>query len=468
MILVQSNQAKSAYKSLKASSQIVRNVFEVNVLTDDFLAHPYEERPLVQWRVKHSDLTNLLKEAKPNSNETEILLQRLLKSNGTVTALFDRLTAATDQAPHEDPAFTKERRWRLSAMISHQLQTMVKDASELYEFNQSKLEANQNRTGHAILLFIAFMLALKSLNLLTLHSAVFKPLKKLTQGVKMIAAGNLDHGVAVSGNDEIGALGNSFNRMTTNLKASYGKLQDEIHEREEAQRILNLKSEELARSNSELEHFAYVASHDLQEPLRNTTSCIKLLEKKYKGQLDANADTLINYAVESVYRMQGLIQDLLAYSRIGSKPPKLTTLNGSELVERAMDNLSVTLKETGAEVRYGDLPDVTCDPGQMTMVFQNLIGNAVKFRGSEPPRVTIEAAQSNGRVVFSVEDNGIGIEPEYLDKIFVIFERLHSRAEYPGTGIGLAVTKKIIERHGGTISVQSEPGRGSVFTFTLS
>jgi PAS domain S-box-containing protein len=225
---------------------------------------------------------------------------------------------------------------------------------------------------------------------------------------------------------------------------------------------------ELERSNAELEQFAYVASHDLQEPLRMVASYCQLLQRRYKGKLDQDADEFIGYAVEGAQRMQRLINDLLAYSRIGQKGTAFEPVVLSEVVEAALANLRIAVDEAGATVETGNSPTVRGNRTQLTQLFQNLIGNAIKFRRDEPPVVRIAAhPQHDGATHIVVEDNGMGIEPEYLDRVFLIFQRLHERGRYPGTGIGLAVAKKVVEHHGGRIWIESTPGQGSRFHLTL-
>jgi PAS domain S-box-containing protein len=238
----------------------------------------------------------------------------------------------------------------------------------------------------------------------------------------------------------------------------------ELKNQEEA---IAAHSRELERSNQELEQFAYVASHDLQEPLRMVGSYCQLLQRRYRGKLDADADEFIGYAVEGATRMQRMINDLLAYSRVGRRENPFAPIDTDALVATALDNLRAAIEESGARIRIGKLPAVTGDRTQLAQLFQNLIGNAVKFRGEAPVEVSIDAAPEGDGYRFTVADNGIGIEKDYLDKIFLIFQRLHDRSKYPGTGIGLAICKKVVERHGERIWVESEPGKGSRFIFTL-
>jgi light-regulated signal transduction histidine kinase (bacteriophytochrome) len=217
-----------------------------------------------------------------------------------------------------------------------------------------------------------------------------------------------------------------------------------------------------------LEQFAYIASHDLQEPLRMVTSYTQLLAKRYKGRLDADADEFIAFAVDGASRMQRLIQDLLAYSHVGTKEIDLLDIPSEDCLRQALISLQSAIEQSGATVTHDRLPVVLADSRQLAQLFQNLVGNAVKYQNRDIPAVHVSAARVvGGRWEFSVKDNGLGIDPQYFGKIFGMFQRLHRRDEFAGTGIGLAICKKIVERHDGNISVASEPGSGSTFRFTL-
>jgi signal transduction histidine kinase len=233
--------------------------------------------------------------------------------------------------------------------------------------------------------------------------------------------------------------------------------------REEHRRSL----EELARSNKDLEQFAYVASHDLQEPLRMVATYCQLLAERYEGKLDENADKYIHYAVEGALRMQALVQDLLLFSRVGRQERQATLVDCNALLDIALKNLQTAIEESGATIERRGLPEMVTAGSQLVQVFQNLVGNAIKFHADRPPRIEVSAEKTSTAWVFSVVDNGIGIAPEHAEIIFVIFKRLHTRTEYPGSGIGLSICKKIIEQQGGRIWVESKPGGGSTFRFTL-
>lgn len=240
-----------------------------------------------------------------------------------------------------------------------------------------------------------------------------------------------------------------------------------VAEKRRAYEALREQAAELARSNEELEQFAYVASHDLQEPLRSVTNFVQLLASRYRGRLDADADDFIRFTVEGTTRMARLIDDLLEFSRAGRADKPMEPTDCREIVARVQSNLAVAIKESGAIVRHDGLPTVRGNPTQLTQLFQNLIGNAVKFRGADPPQILLFAERRGDEWLFSVSDNGIGISPEYAERVFEIFQRLHGRQAYSGTGMGLAICKRIVTRHGGRIWVEPRTGCGSIFRFTL-
>jgi PAS domain S-box-containing protein len=242
----------------------------------------------------------------------------------------------------------------------------------------------------------------------------------------------------------------------------------DVTTRKEADERLKAAATDLARSNADLEQFAYVASHDLQEPLRMVASYTQLLARRYQGKLGEDADEFIGFAVDGARRMQELINDLLTYSRVGTRPLQLEAVDTTQVVDQVVSDLAASIAETNASVTHESLPIVLGDPIQIRQLFQNLIANGTKFhRPNEVAHVHVSATLEHGVWTFRVRDNGIGIEPQYLERIFVLFQRLHARADYPGTGIGLAICKKIVERHGGQIRVDSELGRGTTFVVTL-
>jgi light-regulated signal transduction histidine kinase (bacteriophytochrome) len=256
-------------------------------------------------------------------------------------------------------------------------------------------------------------------------------------------------------------------QRTEELREANANLSVELDERRRAEQQLARYAGELARSNAELEQFAYVASHDLQEPLRMVSSFTQLLGKRYRGKLDQDADEFIGYAVDGASRMQRLINDLLAYSRVGTRGKPFKPADCNIIFREARDNLMKAIEESGAVITQDPLPIVLGDEVQLNQLFQNLVANAIKFRGREAPQIHVSAEIRGQEWVFAITDNGIGIAPEHQERIFSIFQRLHHRSEYPGTGIGLAICKKIVERHGGSIWMESQPGNGSTFYFSI-
>ncbi len=245
------------------------------------------------------------------------------------------------------------------------------------------------------------------------------------------------------------------------------KLENEIDVRKRTELALKETTVRLASSNADLQRFAYVASHDLQEPLRAISGFVTLLASKHKGQFDDESTTWVNFAVEGSQRMRNLINDLLSYARVESRGKTLEQMSSQKALDQAKKDLKLLIEESATNVIAGPLPDIRGDEGQISQVFQNLIANAIKFRAKNDPTVKIDVKETDENWLFSVHDNGIGFEEEHSDRIFIIFQRLHGREQYEGTGIGLALCKKIIERHGGRIWAESEPGRGSTFYFTI-
>ncbi len=336
----------------------------------------------------------------------------------------------------------------------------------------------------------------------SLMNKLVEPLNRLTDYANTLAAGvsrtpetrTSDAAIQpiTARTDEIGQLARAFQEMvlevsareaqlrtahdelerrvrerTNELEQANAHLQEEIAVRKEAEDEVRETAQELARSNGELEQFAYVASHDLQEPLRMVASYVDLLSQRYKEQLDEKAQRWIGFAVDAATRMKQLINDLLEFSRVSTRGKEFAKVDCDKVFSTVLANLQQVILESGGAVSRGELPAVLGDVVQVTQLFQNLISNAIKYHGPEPPRVSIEAVRQEDVWQFSVCDNGIGIDSQFHERIFVIFQRLHTRTEYAGTGIGLALCKKIVERHGGRIWVESQPGLGATFHFTL-
>jgi signal transduction histidine kinase len=296
---------------------------------------------------------------------------------------------------------------------------------------------------------------------LGLRRIIVEPLRSLARAVRDVAAGGFDRRLSAAGPREIAELGEDVDAMRRRIVTELAALQAARDE-------LAVRAQELERSNAELEQFAYVASHDLQEPLRKVASFCQMLERRYGDQLDERAHEYIAFAVDGAKRMQDLINDLLAFSRVGRMPAARASVDLGAIVETVRRDLATSIEETRTRIDADALPTVDGDPTLLAVVFRNLIANAIKFHGDEPPHVVVSAARDGEMWELAVADNGIGIESEYADRIFVIFQRLHTRTAYEGTGIGLAITRKIVEHHGGRIWLdESSPGPGTTFRFTL-
>jgi signal transduction histidine kinase len=300
------------------------------------------------------------------------------------------------------------------------------------------------------------------------QKAILQPIASLTSAAQSISE-TKDYGIRVGklSRDELGFLSDAFNEMLSNIQSRDAELR---RAHEELEQRVQARTLELARSNADLQQFAYVASHDLQEPLRMVISYLQILADRYRGRFDADADEFIGYAVDGGYRMRQLITDLLEYSRVGTRSQEAGPTDCSAVLEDVRANLDLSIRESSAEITCDPegLPTIMADATHILQLFQNLISNAIKFRGPRPARIHISAQRGGGCWLFSVADQGIGIDPDHKDAIFEIFRRLHDRMEYPGTGIGLAVCKKIVDRLGGRIWVESERGKGTTFFFSIS
>jgi len=311
------------------------------------------------------------------------------------------------------------------------------------------------------MLVIVIVLVLMSFLLLYLglRQVVIRPIRRLAGEVRSVSDADIHRPVHGSGPLELVQLAEDVETMRR-------RIIDEVTQLERAQVALDARTIELERSNSDLEQFAYVASHDLQEPLRKVASFCQLLQRRYEGLLDERGQQYIEFAVDGAKRMQNLINDLLAFAKVGKQAEEHVVVEADRLLDDALANLEVAISLSGAEIVRGELPEVRGEQTLLTMVFQNLVGNALKFRGDGKAQVRIDAERDGEAWVFSVADNGIGIDAEYAERIFTIFQRLHSRSAYPGTGIGLAMARKIVDYHGGKIWLDTA-SEGTIFRFTL-
>ncbi len=451
--------------------EIQESIFELTLLTNDYVLYR-EQRALEQWREKHAALARMIDKPSTGWGDVDRAIRALSELHTDLAETFDRLVAypseSTDKEVPRDITDTYTR--NLISQVLRRAQRMDAAAQEMARESRTELISALGRVLWIILLGGTGIGITITLTWVLLGTSVLVPLKRLREGVNEVRAGNLNHRIRLEGRNEIGELAESFDLMTERLQttlASRAELDREVEQRKQAAEQLVRTAAELERSNQELQQFAYVASHDLQEPLRMVTSYLQLLQRRYQGRLDADADEFIGYAVDGAQRMKTLILDLLTYSRVGSRSQPFVPVAMEAVLADTLNNLQEAVRESGGQVHHDPLPEVRADAGQMRQLLQNLIGNALKFHGETPPQVHVSAAPDPDGWRFAVRDNGIGIDPRFFERIFVVFQRLHTRDEYSGTGIGLAVCKKIVERHGGRIWVESAPNQGAAFCFTL-
>ncbi|MEU7427523.1 ATP-binding protein [Streptomyces sp. NPDC040750] len=378
--------------------------------------------------------------------------QRLIARPVSSASAQDAVRIAAERADDGKSAFDAMRR------------TMARQQSHL----QSERTAATSELRRAVTLrnwvfaIIAVVILLVAVLVFEgLRRGITAPLSRLSSAAREVAQGRFDRSLAGSGPADL-------RRLASDVDSMRQRLVEELEFTEASRTLLNEQAEDLKRSNTELEQFAYVASHDLQEPLRKVSSFTQLLQRRYGGQLDDRADQYIAFAVDGANRMQNLINDLLAFSRVGRVHNDHQTVDLEAILDMTLDNLSVTVEETGAEITHDTLPTVVGDKTQLGMLWQNLLSNAIKFRDPErSPHVHISVVREGDEWEFAIGDNGIGIAPEFQEKVFVLFQRLHTKDAYPGTGIGLAMCKKVVEFHGGRIRIDPDYKLGTRVLFTL-
>jgi signal transduction histidine kinase len=462
-----------------AAQRIVNDVFDLNILAYEVrYMKKYMERPKQQWLKKHEQIAaDLEKPVKDLDQETLNTAKYHYEQIGNLFQEMIENREEMDRAGDEN-ALLLEREERFFSQILQESELFRETVSKLADSSQEAAQEIQETSNWVVLILVTATVPVLLLISALITGTITRPIARLHEGAGLIGRGDLNHRVATDARDEVGELSRAFDNMAKDLQA----LIDQHREDEAALRALNEKLDEevqertaelafsneaLQRSNIELQQFAYIASHDLQAPLRSISGFSQLLQKGYKGKLDEKADEWIGFVVDNVAQMQTLIQDLLAFSRVESKERQFEPVALRDAFEDAVKFLDPSIEEAGGEVICDELPTLNADRSQMAQLFQNLIGNGIKYANQQPPRVHLSSEKKDGEWIVSVRDNGIGIDSKHHESVFEIFRRLHTQQEYPGTGIGLAVCRRIVQRHGGRIWVESEPGMGSTFCFTM-
>jgi signal transduction histidine kinase len=445
------------------------------VLTQDVAHHARWEESLQRLLGVVGVFDGLLSASQPDFPRMRVILDDFVRAQLEYKKSFLEIHESISRAKREGRALDVDRIRSLHGDSLRRTRvaagTMIEAAGDMVALNSQMAAQNTRDAMGAVGKIDVMVILLATFGLLTTVGlrlfamrTVSRPLAILTAGAQKMARGAFELELNIRSNDEIGRLAKTLQEMAGDLRSLYASLEQKVNDRTAE---LARSNAELARSNAELERFAYVASHDLQEPLRTITSFAELLTRRHQGQLDAKADSYIRTMAEAASRMRDLIHGLLAYSRIGANEIPFGEVDCGALVAEVLASLEVAIRQAGADVIVDPLPTIRGEKIQLFQLFQNLIGNALKFQGDQPARIRVHASQKDGVWQFSVEDNGIGMEPQETHGLFMIFKRLHPREKYPGTGLGLAICKKIVERHGGRIWVDSQLHRGSTFHWTV-
>ena len=464
--IIADQHGREASEQEKIAVSITQKASELSYLANDYVIYR-ETQQLERWQSKFASFSDDVSRLDVEDPEQQTIANNIKVDQQRMEDVFDSIVSAPVTSPENQSISSIQVSWSRMGVQSNELMT---ESIRLSQALRTDADQQKQTTNTLILLMVgvfgAFLLAVY----LQTFRRTFRSIDDLKKGTEVIGSGDLDFKIDARRDDEIGELSHAFNQMTIDLKnvtTSKADLEREINERKIAEAALEKRTRELSRSNDELKQFAYVASHDLQEPLRMVTAYLSLLDDKCSDQLDERAKQYLDFAVDGGLRAKDLVQDLLDFSRIDTQGKAFFETSMEVVLDVVLNNLAVQIKEQGATVTHDPLPNVIADDGQMVQLLQNLVSNAIKFRGVDDPKVHIGCVNEKEGSRFTVRDNGIGIDPQYAEKIFVIFQRLHTRDEYPGTGIGLAISKKIVERHGGRIWVESGMGKGSIFVFTI-
>ena len=450
---------------------VVKGAFELRTLTDEYLADALP-RAEWQWLERHRGLGYLLTDAVARGDAQHALLDRIRRNHAYLGRVFADAQALVRGNDSGDPAAQAWQRKRLVTRMNVGLLGMIAESDRLFGELYTELKDHQRVTVYVVAASTLVMVCLLLATAEMISRSAVRPLAALQHSTEAVGGGDLSYRVGLNTQDEVGDLSRAFDRMTERLEqttASRDDLAHQVAERKKAEARLTQALTTLERSNQALAQFAYVASHDLQEPLRKIRAFGGMLEDECGDQLGVDGHDYMARMLNAAKRMQQLIGDLLALSRITTRGKPFAPVAMGQVLADVLSDLETRIEETGGQVDVSELPTIDADETQMRQLFQNLLGNALKFnREGVPPRIKVRAAEAvDGSCRVEVADNGIGFDEKYTDRIFGVFQRLHSRSEYEGSGIGLSVCRKIVERHGGVLDVRSTPGEGTVFAVTL-
>jgi len=445
------------------ADRITKSVFDLHILTSSYLLYR-EERLMMQWNLNLASLKKMIKEAKRDSKDIDDNLKIISQRSAEMEGLFEKIISYAgrlDNAPRQEAALIREAYSRLITNLTAKGQEMVSRAFLLIQESNKNLSSVKRGAFLLVMVSIIFAIVISGLTSHLLSGRIVTSIRHLQKGTETVAGGDLNYRLDVRSDDEIGRLALAFNVMTQRLSESERAREEYVRK--------------LAQSNRDLEDFAFIASHDLQEPLRKIQAFGDRLKEKHGEGIGEEGRDYLHRMQNAALRMQALIQALLSYSRVTTRPEPFSTVSLGLLVRQALSDLTARIEQAGARIEVNDLPSVEASPHQMRQLFQNLLSNALKYRREERPVIKVSGKHMHNpppkkgarRVRILVEDNGIGFDEKYLDRIFQPFQRLHGRGHYEGTGMGLAICRKIVERHGGTITAKSTPGKGATFIITL-
>ncbi len=462
-LVVASRQAQMLERQSDIAHELELVIRDLSYLFNDYLLNG-EKVQRSRWETRFETFSHILEDFSPEDAKLAALIEEIKVNREHLQTIFGNVASTLEDYPSDavDDEYISMIRTSWSRM-EVQSQGIAFNTSQVAWTLEQKANRLQQRTILLLFALIGIFGAFLVINYITVNRRILMALADLQSSTKIIGSGNLQFTIEEKRNDEIGDLSRAFNRMTSDLRAvtaSKADLEQEINERKRIEQALK-------RSNEDLAQFASVASHDLQEPLRAIVGFLQILQNKYGDRLDEKGGEYIKRTVDAGQRMQEMIRELLDLSRVSTKGANFAPTDLGEIMQIVMEDLQAIIREKNVEIHYADLPVLEVDAGQIQRLFQNLIVNAVKYNTSPKPVIEIDSAVNGDTCRFAFRDNGIGISAEFHQRIFTVFQRLHKHDEYSGSGMGLALCKKIVERHGGTIWVESQPDEGSTFYFTL-